>query len=76
MKKEKNKKEEYCCDCREVGKFFKGVGQKIKNRASEAEKYAKENPKEAKAIAAGVGAFLLAILAFIVGKKTKNKKDE
>jgi hypothetical protein len=47
---------------------------KIQTKTQEAKKYAKENPEKTKGILAVGGAFLLGILAFLMGRKSKNKK--
>ncbi len=38
--------------------------------------YVKNNPEKSKIALAGLGAFVIAIFAFIFGRKTKNDKDK
>lgn len=49
---------------------------KVKEKVEEGRTYVKNNPEKSKAILAGVGAFLIAVLAFMLGRKTKNGKDD
>jgi ElaB/YqjD/DUF883 family membrane-anchored ribosome-binding protein len=76
MKKKSQPKKDCECGCQELGKIVDQISNKVKTNVNKAKKYAKNNPKETKAVAAGIGAFLLAVVALFVGKKRKNKNKD
>ncbi|MCK5080609.1 MAG: hypothetical protein KAQ63_00460 [Candidatus Moranbacteria bacterium] len=67
--KRKASKENSCC-CEEAMENFK---KQVKVKFREAQKYAKKNPQKTKTILTGVGAVLTTTIAFLIGKKGKNK---
>jgi ElaB/YqjD/DUF883 family membrane-anchored ribosome-binding protein len=75
MKKVTKKKVE-CPVCVNMGKKMSELKNKIQTKTQEAKKYAKENPEKTKGILAVGGAFLLGILAFLMGRKSKNKNEK
>lgn len=71
MKKEKTCKDEGCC-CEKV---FAGLKNQFKVKAKDAQKYAKKNPQKTKTILASLGAGLMVVIAFFIGKN-KNKNQD
>jgi hypothetical protein len=72
--KKVNKKTVECPVCDNLGKKMTAFKNKIHTKTQETKKYAKENPEKTKSILTIGGAFLLGILAFLMGRKSKNKK--
>jgi VanZ family protein len=72
--KKVNKKIVECPICDNLGKKMAEFKNKIQAKTQETKKYAKENPEKTKKFLTIGGAFLLGILAFLMGRKSKNKK--
>lgn len=72
--KKVNKKKVECPICDNLSKKMSELKNKIQTKTQETKKYAKENPEKTKKVLTIGGAFLLGILAFLMGRKSKNKK--
>jgi hypothetical protein len=68
MKKDKKCQDSDCC----CSKVFTGFEKRVKAKIKDAQKYTKKNPKETKTILASIGAGLVVLFAFFIGKN-KNK---
>lgn len=49
---------------------------KLREKVEEGKTYVKNNPEKTKAVLAGIGAVVIAIVAFLLGRKTKNNEDK
>jgi uncharacterized membrane protein YvbJ len=76
MKKINKKKDKDCLLCNKAGDFFKKTKEELNKKMGEGRRYAEKNPQKSKAIMAGLGAFLLLVVSFFIGKKRGNKNKE
>jgi len=59
------KKDEKDCFCKEP---FTGFEKQVKTKIEDVQKYAKKNPQKTKTAIVGLGAFLMVVLGFFIGK--------
>jgi len=70
--KKNNKKTSKGTDCC-GGDVINEIKKQVEDKMKGAKKYAKDNPKETKTALAGIGAFLVVVIAFLFGKSRRKK---
>lgn len=76
MKKNKIGSNKECLPCQKVIENLKQTKAKIETKIKEGQIYVKKNPEKSKTILAGLGAFLIVLISFFIGRKTKNNKNK
>ncbi len=62
--------------CEKAEKVIEETKGKLREKIEEGQAYIKKNPEKTKAVLAGIGAFVIAVVAFLLGRKTKNDENK